>query len=136
MTNHQRYQQRRQRKGLALVAVLVFTVVILMLVTSVTKALTRDHRQARLAEQRLQTLWLVESAVQRSIQALSQSADYAGETWEVPGSVLGDQDGAVVVIRVEAVANDPNRRLIQIEAKYPDHPRRLGQGIRNIPKTL
>jgi Tfp pilus assembly protein PilV len=121
MVFHKRPKRRARRKGLALVAVLVFAVVILMLLTSMTKALTRDQRQVRDAQKKLQTFWLVESAVQRSVHSIEESPDYAGETWDVPADAFGTEDNASVVIQVEKGDDSPARR-VRIEARYPSHP--------------
>jgi type II secretory pathway component PulK len=117
-----RPKRRARRKGLALVAVLVFAIVILMLLTSMSKALTHDQRQNRDAQKKLQTFWLVESAVQRSVHSIEESPDYAGEAWDVPADAFGTGDSASVVIQVKKEGDSSASRRVRIEARYPSHP--------------
>lgn len=119
MVIHKRPQRRTRRKGLALVAVLVFAVVILMLLTSMTKALTRDQRQVRAAQNRLQAFWLAESAVQRTVSSLKESPDYGGEIWDVSADMFENEDGASVVIQVEQGDESSTSRSVRIEARSP-----------------
>ncbi len=119
MVTHKRPRRRTRRKGLALVAVLVFAVVILMLLTAMTKALTRDQRQVRGAQNRLQASWLAESAVQRTVSSLKESPDYEGESWDVPADKFGNEDGASVVIQVEQGDESSTSRTVLIEARFP-----------------
>ena len=122
MMYHATKSTRFPRTGTVLVAVLLFTAVILMLVTTMAGQLTRDHRQTWIAEQELQAGWLAESAVQRAVRSLQEARDYTGETWQVPAAILGAGEAARVVIRVEPPGEEPASRRLQIEVRYPDHP--------------
>jgi Tfp pilus assembly protein PilX len=122
MMHHASKTTRFARRGTVLVAVLLFTAVILMLVTTMAGQLTRDHRQTRIAEQELQACWLAESAVQRAVRSLQESPDYAGETWQVPAAILGAGEAARVEIRVEPPGEEAADRRLRIEVRYPDHP--------------
>ena len=52
---------------------------------------------------------------------LASNADYVGETWQVEISREGGASGQSV-IRVEPIENEPNKRTIIIEARFPNDP--------------
>jgi hypothetical protein len=70
-------------------------------------------------ERRLQAEWLVESGLERAAARLAAGGDYAGETWDLAPGDLGRSHPARVTIRVEPVANTPERRLVRVQADYP-----------------
>ena len=118
--NGTRQTDRKARPGVILAAVLVSLLVVMMLGAALTKAVLLYHRQSRVAEQRQQSFWLAESAVQRAIHALGKSPDYKGETWKVPAEILGAGRSGVVTIRVEKTAEPRAGRRIHVEAQYPE----------------
>jgi len=69
-----------------------------------------------------QAQWVAEASLERAAARLAADASYAGETWTIPAAELSGEDGAVARIRVEGVADRPNRRLVRVEADYPNAP--------------
>jgi hypothetical protein len=114
--------KRVSRAGVVLAAVLVSLLVVALLGSELIKATVARHRQAYRAEQRQQSFWLTESAVQRAMHALTESPDYDGETWQVPGETLGTGLSGVAVISVESVDSPGKGKLIRVEGYYPDDP--------------
>ena len=58
--------------------------------------------------------------------------EYAGETWTIPAEELAGDDGAVVRIQVEAIAGQPQRRSVRVEADYPDAPEHRCRQMKQI----
>jgi hypothetical protein len=110
------------RTGAILVIVLISLLVAMVLGGELIKATVVRHRQTRLAEQRQQSFWLAESAVQRALHALSESPDYEGETWRVSGEYLAGGLTGLAVISVKPSGEAGQGRLIRVEAHYPDDP--------------
>jgi hypothetical protein len=70
----------------------------------------------------VQAAWLAESGLERAAWRLAAEADYAGETWALSADQLAAADPAVVQIRVETMPEQPHRRVVHVQADYPDHP--------------
>jgi type II secretory pathway pseudopilin PulG len=113
---------RERRLG----AVLAMTLVCLLVVGSLGALLLRsavqEVRQSRRHQQQLQTLWLVESGLDRALTRLAADAGYAGETWEILAAQLGGHGSAAVHITVEVLEDRPHWRRIDVRAVYPDDP--------------
>jgi Tfp pilus assembly protein PilV len=69
-----------------------------------------------------QAQWIAEAAFERAAARLGADAKYAGETWAISAAEMDGNDGAKAKIHVETVADRPNRRLVRVEADYPDDP--------------
>ncbi len=110
------------RPGAILVIVLVSLLVAVVLGGELIKATVIRHRQTRLVEQRQQSFWLAESAVQRALHALSESPDYEGETWRVSGEYFAGERTGLAIISVKPNGEAGQGRLIRVEAYYPDDP--------------
>jgi type II secretory pathway component PulK len=111
-----------RRRGAILIVILVcFTVAAAMFV-----ALARlSIAQGRATETQLwaaQARWIAEAAAERAAFRLAADANYVGETWAIPAAELGGKDGAEARIHVEKVAGQADRRLVRIEADYPNEP--------------
>ena len=79
---------------------------------------------------RLQCSWLAESGLDRAASRLALDPMYPGETWTLPAAALRGPEGATVTIRVEPVPDQSLRRLVHVQADYPDDPQqrvRLGK---------
>jgi hypothetical protein len=111
--------RRSPRRGLVLAVVLVCLSIALMLATTLTGAVAMRHQTDRLAEYRQQCSYLAESGVQRAAAQLARSADYEGETWEIPEELLASRGKAIVTIRVEPVEGPATGSRIHVEASYP-----------------
>jgi hypothetical protein len=96
--------------------------IVMLVSAALVRGLVVQHRLVRRELQRLQAIWLAESAVGRAIVKLGADADYDGETWAVS---LDETTGAargVAVIVVTAVEGEANQRTITVEALWPDDP--------------
>lgn len=110
---------RCPRHGIALVAVLICLTVVLSLMAAWLRTIVLERSAAREQQARVQAVWLAESALDRAAARLTANPAYTGETWQVPADELGGHDDGEVVIRVAAVAGQPARRTIHVQADYP-----------------
>ena len=110
---------RRSRSGVVLAATLVCIVIAVMLAAALTKATLLQHRQVQVGDYQQQSFWLAESGVQRALYQLRASADYAGETWDVPAEVLGSDAAGVVVIQVQPTSEPQAGWDVRVESRYP-----------------
>jgi Tfp pilus assembly protein PilX len=101
--------------------VLVALLVVMLISAAIVRALVVQHRLARLEQQRIQAFWFAESAVQRARMQLAAVPSYGGETWTIE---LPQESGlpGQAVIRVEPVENEPTKRKIIVEARWPNDP--------------
>lgn len=122
------------RRGLTTVAVLICFVVLGLMITALVKLGVAYRDQIRTTERRLQAEWLAEAGVDRALAKLSHSADYKGETWQIPVDELGlpavkeSEKGpaAVVKIEVERAKGENGGRIVRVRADYPpDPPKRV-----------
>ena len=120
-------QKRCRRRGAVLAALLICLLLVMLVSAALVRGLVVQNRLVRNESQRLQAIWLAESAVDRAIVKLRSDAAYDGETW---AASLGEPDdpadddaaNGVAVIRVEAVAGAADQRTIRVEARWPDDP--------------
>lgn len=112
---------KRTRPGVVLVAVLVALLVVMLISSAIVRGLVVQHRLVRAEQQHMQAFWFAESAVQRARAQLAAAPDYNGETWqiELPQSGFG---AGQAVIRVAPTENEPNKRTIIVEARWPNDP--------------
>jgi type II secretory pathway component PulK len=111
--------QRKQR-GVVLLVVLICLALATTLFVLVVKQAAAERNMLRMSESRLQALWLAEAGLERAAGRLAANPEYVGETWTVADDELAADQGAVVRIRVQTVANRPERFSVQVEADYPD----------------
>jgi Tfp pilus assembly protein PilV len=108
-----------------LLIVLVCLAVAMALVVGWARIAVMQSRQARAAEDRLQAVWLAESAIERAVARLRVDPDYPGETWQVDADAFGPAPGdgpsagGTVVITVEPDAANPAARRVAVQADYP-----------------
>jgi hypothetical protein len=119
MKGRQMMEIHRSPKGAVLVVALVCLLLVAAIGASLVRTLLLQHRQRLQERHQLQALWLAESAVQRAVARLAESADYRGETWRVDGETLQTEWSGVALIQVEPLAGDPARRRIVVAARYP-----------------
>src|SRR5687768_6312445 len=118
------------RGGTAMVIALVALIIVTLIAGILLRTTIALHRQSRAYERQLQAAWLADSAVARTAAQLTSNAEFQGETWTVD---LAPQGGhGVAVITVEAIDEQPRRRKIAIEARYPDDPIQRAIAIRNL----
>jgi type II secretory pathway component PulK len=125
-----------RRRGAVLVAVIVALAVGSAVLFYVMKAAVDEQRQLRSHRQEVQADWLAKAGIDRAIAQLRQSAEYAGETWQVPPEQLDGISPAEVAIKVEPAA-ETDTRQITVQADYPaDTPlrsRKTQQTIVQLP---
>ena len=108
------------RRGAVLVVVLVCLAVAAAMFVVLVKLAATGRQSMQTQCWRMQAQWLAESGLERAAARLA-GAKYTNETWTLAAEELGG-DAGVVRIRTEAVADQPNRRLVSVEADYPDDP--------------
>jgi type II secretory pathway component PulK len=69
---------------------------------------------------RAQAQWLAEAGIERAVARLAQDARYTGETWTLAPQEL--PQGGRVRMAVETPPAAPGRRLVRVEALYPNDP--------------
>lgn len=113
---------RRRQRAAVLIVTLTALSVAAILVLAMLRTIAASQSELRTETWRIQAAWLAESAMDRAFARLVHEPDYTGETWVVPAEEFGSLDKARVQIRAEPVAGQPRRRMIRVEADYPDHP--------------
>ena len=108
-----------RQAGFAAVVVLVALAVAMALCGAWLKSAISSARQQRLVEDRVQTAWLAEAGVRRGAARWSADADYAGEEWQLSGEDISQRAGALVIIRIEPIEDEPNQVQIVARARYP-----------------
>lgn len=115
-------RRRQTRRGAVLIAALVCVAVAAVVFMSALKIASSQRQRMETELWQLQAVWLAESGLDRAAERLAAKPDFSGETWSIPAEQLGGSYAAVVRIRVESVRDQPNSRLVRVEADYPDHP--------------
>jgi len=126
----------RLRGGAALPLVLAALLVASLLGLALIETVLVSHRQMQVLARQQQTFWLAEAGVQRALARLADSADYAGEKWEVPADALGGSRPAVVTIAVAGEEGSPQARKIRVEAVLSDDATRRGGSCRELRIAL
>jgi Tfp pilus assembly protein PilX len=122
----------RSRRALTTVAVLVCLIVITLCTAALVKTGLTQRTQVRSQEHRLQAEWLAESGLDRALARLAADGNYSGENWSIGAQDLslpkspstGQRSGAAaepaatIVIAVDRVAQQANRRRIRVQADY------------------
>ncbi len=118
------------RRAAVLVVVLVCVGVASVIFASLLSGLASQHSAARTDEWQVQAAWLAESGLERAASRLRSDAKYAGETWRIPADVLGGPSGAAVRIEIQTLPDQPGRRLVRVQADFPDDARRWARESR------
>ncbi len=127
---------RKHRRGLVSVAVLIGLIIIGIICAGLLKVALARRAEVGSEERRLQAGWLVESGLDRASARLAASADYTGETWEVPAEELGGRAPGTVAIAVEPVPEHPERRKVKVRADYPAGSDRRSRQSREIEMSI
>jgi Tfp pilus assembly protein PilX len=109
-----------RRPGGVLAMTLVCLLVVGLLGFLLLRSALHEVQRSRVREHQLQALWLVESGLDRGLARLAASAEYSGETWQIPAEDLSGEHAATVLIRVDRIEDLPDARQIAVEAIYPD----------------
>ena len=121
-----------RRRGAILVVALVCLGVAAVVFVAVLKMAAAERRGVQTEARRVQAAWLAESALDRAAARLAADPAYLGETWTVPPGVLNDFDSARVVIEVQPRLEGPQRRLVRVQADWPDHPQHRVRQTRQV----
>ncbi len=126
-----------RRGAIAVVALVCVAVASVVMIIAVRRALG-EWKMVRLEAQQVQCRWLAESALDRAAARLASDAKYAGEVWKIPArSLSGKEDvgkedkakdggGAAVKIEVSTPSDQPSRRVVRVQADWPeDAPMRV-----------
>jgi hypothetical protein len=111
-----------RRRGAVLIVILVCFAVAATLFMLVAGQSVLVHRLSEKQLWTAQAQWVAEAASERAAARLIADANYNGETWTIPAAALSGADSAVARIHVERIADRPDRRLVRVEADYPDAP--------------
>ena len=109
-----------KRNGTVLAMALVCLLVVSVFSLSATRRLVDQHRLTTHQQDRLQSLWLAESAQRRAVAMLDLDQDYEGETWRIGADTFANGKAGVAVIQVTTIPTDHSQRQIVIESRYPD----------------
>lgn len=117
-----RRRRATRRRGAAMAAALICFFVVALFASAVAYRAAMSSRHVRAGRFATQSEWLAESGVQRARARLALSADYAGETWEIPASEFGPanagRSGAVVIAVTRDDAASAERKVV-VTATYP-----------------
>jgi hypothetical protein len=112
----------KRNRGTVLIVILVCFALAATLFVLIARQSISAHQVAETHVWTAQSQWIAEAALERAAARLTANANYAGETWTIPAVELSGRYGAVAKIHVEGVADRPERRLVRVEADYPDGP--------------
>lgn len=103
------------RRGAISAMVIVVLVLLSVLAAAQIQRVVKERRQMRTEIEYLQTQQLAEAGLVRAESARKLSAEYQGETWEVPPGVIHQTKSAQVVIRFTDTGECSST------ARYPIH---------------
>ena len=139
--NYQTITKSRERRGVAVIVVLVCLAVVMALVVSWVKTAVLERRQLRALEDQAQAVWLAESGIERAAWQLLVNPAYAGETWQIAAAELGGQRGGVVTIRIdkpaaEAESDAAHLRTVVVTADFPAQSEHRARHSKQLNLTL
>jgi hypothetical protein len=115
-------KSNRDRRGAIIVVILVCFAVASALFVLLAGQSVAGRRAADAQLWSEQARWVAEAALERAAARLAVDANYVGETWTIPAAELTDKEAALAKIHVEKDTEQPERRLVRVEADYPDAP--------------
>jgi hypothetical protein len=119
------------RRGVIMMIVIVCVVVATAICGLLVRMAVLGRSATEAQHRRLQAQWLAEAGIERAVARLAQDPRYSGETWTLPpedhAAPGAAADGGVVRIVIapaadQAAAAPPGRRLVRVEARYPNDP--------------
>jgi type II secretory pathway component PulK len=124
------------RRGAILIVALVCLAVAAVLFVVLAKQAATEHRVSQSRQWAVQAQWLAEAGVERAVARLAADAAYNGETWSISAEQLASPSSAVVRIRTEAIDDQPDRRIIHVEADYPNDLQHRARQIKQITADI
>jgi type II secretory pathway component PulK len=107
------------RRGAALIAAMIAVLLASAVGIALVKTALAQRRTAIREQQRQQSIWLAESALDRAAAKLSHDPKYAGDTWTISAADLGGREEASVVIKITGETDGKNLRMVTVTADYP-----------------
>jgi Tfp pilus assembly protein PilV len=121
-----------RRRGVVLLVAVVCIAVASVIFVSLLQLSAAERRRVEAEAWQVQAAWLAESAVERAVARLAADPNYQGETWSLSPGELGTPHNAVVIVQVETIPEQKQRRLIRVQADYPDHPQHRARHSKQI----
>jgi len=121
-----------RRRGAVLLVAVVSIAVASVIFLSLLRLSVAERSRVDTEAWQVQAAWLAESALERAVARLADDPAYQGETWKLSAEDLGTRHGAAVTIQTETVAEQKQRRLIRVEADYPDRLQRRARCSKQI----
>jgi len=125
-----------KRSAVLLMCVLVCLSVVMMLFAASVRLVLLEREQVRAQENRVQAEYLADSALERATALLASNSEYVGETWQIEAEPLGLRNPATVLIRVEAIAQQPRSRQVTVVADFPAEGERRARRSKQIQVDL
>ena len=110
--------RQSDRRGALIVVALVGIVLATAISASLLKSALAEVKLTLREQNRLQSVWLSESGIDRAVARLESDPAYTGETWEIPAELLGAKESGSVEIQVEP-AGEENQLQITAVALFP-----------------
>ena len=129
----------RSRGGMVMFVAIACLGIAALVFLAILKTAVAERSAIETRHRLEQAGWLAESGLERAAARLAADPTYGGETWSVPAAELDGKAGAAVRIRVEPIDGRADRRLVRVEADYPDAPhhraRRSKQAFIDVPPS-
>ena len=114
-------QASRQRRGVAMIIVMVLLLVLSSVTITTVRAVIAQRKQFEIEKRHWQADWLLDAGLSRAAAQLASNADYSGETWKLSASEFSGSGSplsgdAVVVIEPRAMteAGSARRWIVQV----------------------
>lgn len=121
-----------RRRGAVLLVAVVCIAVASVIFLSLLRLSVAERTRVETEAWQVQAAWLAESALERAAARLADDPDYQGETWNLSADDLGTRYGAAVTIQAETIPERKQRRLIRVEADYPDRSQRRARRSKQL----
>lgn len=120
-----------------MVGMVLYAIAVVALAAGLIRISIARHREFRVAQQQLQTDFLLTSGVSRAESQLERSGQYRGETWrcEVPGAD-GRVSSGKVEISVAPVSGSANGVEGAEDSSSPERPSASSAGVRAWEVTV
>ena len=121
----------KDRRGVALVAMLVLLSVFMLLAASWVRRIVAERQEVRRYEREVQATRLAESGLARARAQLAHAVDYPGEVWEIPADSWEAHPPAEVQIDVQRDDSESGIEIIA-RASFPKGDERAVQRTRRL----